>query len=193
MIEPMYRPLVIVISGLPCSGKTALGKRIASRFSLPFISKDDFKERLFDTLGWTDRVWSKKLSAASYSLMFGVLEAELEAGCSCILEGNFDPAVHAQSFLALKRAHDFEVVQIHCVTDSEVLLERFQARWASGTRHPGHADHVTFPEMRALASQNPPPLEIGGTTWELDTTQLDRIDDRELLSAIASRLERGGG
>jgi len=184
----MTRPLVIVISGLPCSGKTALGKRIARSFSMPFISKDDFKERLFDALGWTDRAWSKKLSAASYSLMFGVLEAELEAGCSCILEGNFDPTTHSQSFEGLRRAHDFEVFQIHCVTDADVLLERFQARWVSGTRHPGHADDVTFPEMQALVSQKPLALEIGGTIWELDTTELDRIDDASIFAAIASRL-----
>jgi predicted kinase len=189
----MTAPLVIVISGLPCSGKTALGRRIASRFSLPFISKDDFKERLFDTLGWTDRAWSKKLSAASYSLMFGVLKAELEAGCSCILEGNFDLVVHSQTFAALKHTHDFEVVQVHCITDADVLLERFQARWARGERHPGHADNVTFPEMQALVTEKRAPLEIGGTVWELDTTHLEQLDEGELFSIIASQLERDGG
>ena len=180
---------MVIISGLPCSGKTALAQRIAAQFSLPFISKDGFKERLFDTLGWTDRAWSKKLSVASYNLVFHMLEVQLEAGRSCIIEGNFDPAIHSQTFAALKHTHAFQVIQVHCVTDADVLLERFQARWASGARHPGHADHVTLPEMQALVNRELPALEIEGTVWKLDTTNFEKIDDTRLFSAIASMLE----
>ncbi len=184
----MTEPLVVIVSGLPCSGKTRLGERIAARFSLPFISKDGFKERLFDALGWTDRAWSKKLSAASYSILFHVLDAQLEAGRSCVVEGNFDPEVHSRVFTALKRERGFRAVQVHCVTDADVLLERFRARWARGARHPGHADDVMLPEMELLARQERPPLKIDGAVFEFDTTNLQRVDDSRLLEAIASML-----
>lgn len=50
---PMPSTPLIVIVGPPASGKTALARRLATDLRLPLLSRDDFKERLFDTLGVT--------------------------------------------------------------------------------------------------------------------------------------------
>ena len=57
----MSRALLVIISGPPGAGKMVLGRRLAQALGFPFINKDDIKEILFDTLGWHDREWSKKL------------------------------------------------------------------------------------------------------------------------------------
>lgn len=51
----MSKISLIIITGLPGTGKTTLGRKLAEEFRLPFISKDDIKEFLFDNLGWKDR------------------------------------------------------------------------------------------------------------------------------------------
>ena len=51
-------PLVVIITGPPASGKSMLGRELARRLALPLLSKDLFKEVLFDQLGWSDREWS---------------------------------------------------------------------------------------------------------------------------------------
>jgi predicted kinase len=180
----MKKPLVIVISGLPCTGKTTLGKRIAREFSLPFFAKDGFKERLFDELGWSDRAWSKKLGLASYKLLFYALETQLEVGCSNIVEANFYPEFHSQILNNFKQQYGCEFFQIHCHAQPEVLLERFRARWESGSRHPGHADNVTLPEMEQLVYQKPFRLELVGTTWNLDTSNLENLETASLFAAL---------
>lgn len=76
----MNNQLLILITGHPCTGKTTLGKRLAEELNLPFVSKDDFKELLFDTLGWKDREWSKKLGTASYTILYHVAESILKTG-----------------------------------------------------------------------------------------------------------------
>jgi predicted kinase len=184
----LKKPLVIVISGLPCTGKTTLGKRIARDFGMPYFSKDGFKERLFDELGWSDRAWSKKLGLASYKLLFYALEAQLEVGRSCIVEANFYPEFHTQTLNDFKRHYEFEFFQIHCHAQPEVLLERFRARWASGTRHPGHADNITLPEMEHLVYQHSFHLELDSTIWNLDTTDLEALEIDSLLAALQSRV-----
>ena len=133
----MMKPLVIIVSGPPCSGKTALGLRIAREFSLPFINKDGIKELLFDSLGWEDREWSKKLGFASYRLLYYFMELLLLARCSFIVESNFAPELDTAQFLNLKQKCEFESLQIQCVTDGEVLFQRFKERSESGERHPG--------------------------------------------------------
>ena len=49
-------PLIIIL-GPPATGKTTLGRRLAADLRLPFLGRDDFKERLFDRLGCRDREW----------------------------------------------------------------------------------------------------------------------------------------
>ena len=184
----MPTPLVIVVTGLPCSGKSTLGRRISGHFALPFISKDAYKEALFDTLGWSDREWSKKLSAASYAMMFATLNALLEAGQSCVLEANFHPGTHSQPLEQITRTHSATVFQVQCVTEPNVLLERFSSRWQRGERHPGHADHVTLPEMEDLAWQVIPPLSLPGPIWTLETTDLDALETDTLMARIGETL-----
>lgn len=93
-------PLLIVV-GPPASGKTGLARRLAVDLRLPLLSRDDFKECLFDTLGsgWRvagmmtsdtpDREWSKRLGMASYALLWQALETNLSAGVATIVENNF--------------------------------------------------------------------------------------------------------
>ena len=181
--------MLIIVTGLPSSGKTNLGRQISSQFKIPFISKDGFKERLFDTLGWSDRAWSKKLGVASYEMMFHVLEELLEVGLSSVFEANFDPKFHSEPLARIIEKHQTRVVQVHCVTQPEVLLERFRNRWERGERHPGHADHITMPEMESLVKQKIPPLERPGSVFELDTTDLANLETSALFAAILAELD----
>ena len=64
------KPLLIIISGPPCAGKTTLAKLLGERFALPVMGKDTLKELLFDTLGWQDRERSRAFGRASNELLF---------------------------------------------------------------------------------------------------------------------------
>ncbi len=170
-------PLLIIISGPPCSGKTTLAEQLADRYSLPLVNKDGIKESLFDSLGWKDREWSKKLGQATYPLLYYFVESLLRAGKSHIVESNFAPEVATGEFLDLQKKYPFVPFQIQCRTQPEVLFERFRSRALSGLRHPGHVERGPFEEHRsALKDGRLEPLEIGGLLCELDTTDFEKID-----------------
>jgi predicted kinase len=86
------QPTLVVISGLPASGKTTLARRLAAEMRLPLVGRDDIKERLFESLGWSDREWSKRLGGASWDLLYWFVETQLAAGQSCVIESNFNSA-----------------------------------------------------------------------------------------------------
>jgi predicted kinase len=186
----MQAPLLVIVTGPPCTGKTTLARQIAEQFSLPMMGKDMYKECLFDVLGWKDRAWSKKMGYASVALLFQFLEAQLKASCSCIVESNFKSALGTPNFLALQARYDFIPFQIQCVTEGRVLFERFKQRTETGQRHPGHCDHTTYDELQErLLRGRSDPLTIGGHLVEVDTSDLARIDYEPIFSAIAQLLD----
>jgi len=71
----MRPSILFIVSGPPSSGKTTLAKAVATKFNLPLITKDSLKEILFDTIGWQDRAWSRRLGSASFSLLHYILDA----------------------------------------------------------------------------------------------------------------------
>jgi predicted kinase len=181
----MKKPLLIIVSGLPCAGKTALGRRLAKALSLPFINKDGIKESLFETLGWKDRAWSKQLGRASSELLWYFAEAQLAAVRSLIIESNFEPTFAASRLLALKAKADFEPFQVQCIAASEILLQRFKARVESGERHPGHMDHLNYAELQAsLTHHRQYTIAIGGADMEVDTTDFQQIDYERLIHTV---------
>ena len=65
------RPLVVLVSGAPGSGKTTLGSRLATDTGSAFLSKDALKERLADADGPPPGVTeSKALGGRAYNELF---------------------------------------------------------------------------------------------------------------------------
>lgn len=182
---------IIIVTGPPASGKTTLGRALAARLHMPFLYKDGIKETLFDTLGWSDREWSRTLGVATYALLFHLLEMELAAGRSLVVESNFDAERAGPSFLALRERYGFRPVQVCCVADGAVLLERCRLRATSDERHPGHDDLAHMAELEpALLRGRLDPLPLGGPIIEVDTTDFVKVDaeaiTREVLTAIGA-------
>jgi predicted kinase len=182
----MHGTVVVIVTGPPGSGKTALGKRLAKDLNLPFLHKDGIKDILFDTLGWKDRERSMKLGRASIELLFSVMEWTLQAGNSLLTECAFIPNYHTPRFLALQNKYGFSPVQVYCTARPEILYERFRKRAESGERHPGHLDGLITQEQlcESIRQGKYEPLKIGGGFIEVETSSFETIDYPGLLAYL---------
>ena len=175
----------MIVTGLPATGKTTVAKRISEEFGIPLYSKDLFKESLFDSLGYSDRDWSKRLGAAAYEILFAVVEAEVSAGRSVIAESNFGPDSTLR-FLDMK----VRFVQVLCHARGDLVFERFADRAWRGDRHPGHVDADNVEEFKSeLHRGRIDPLELSGPVIEVDTTDFDAIDFVAIHDQLKSQLE----
>ncbi|MGK7949981.1 MAG: AAA family ATPase [Xenococcaceae cyanobacterium] len=177
--------LLIVVSGFSCTGKTTLAKKIAQRYSLPLISRDDIKESLYNSLGYSDRKWSKKLGIASYDILYLFTEQLLANKKSLVIESNFKSAVDTAKLLNLKNKYQFNSLQIHCYTEIAIALQRFKHRATSGARHPGHVDHLIYEEMESNWKQvGYEILKVCDLTLKIDTTDFSLIDYEKIYTTI---------
>lgn len=183
----MSNNAIVLITGFPGTGKTTLGEMLSERFKIPFITKDAFKEQIFDTLGWSDKPWSLKVSAASHKIMDYIIEEELKSGHSIIVESNFKNEIDSERFQKFQKHYDCEVIQILCWADGEVVYERFMDRKNTADRHPGHVEGISAEEIRKqLIRGKCDPLDINGATIELDMTDFSKIDYSEILNKIST-------
>ncbi|NBU64237.1 MAG: ATP-binding protein [Chloroflexia bacterium] len=178
---------VVIVNGLPGVGKTTQARALATGLGWPLMTKDMFKESLFDSLGWSDRAWSRKLSKASMDLLFVWLESELQAGRDCVIEANFEAERDTPRFVALAARYAAQWVQVLVVCDGDTLWQRHINRGNDGSRHPGHQEAAVALELRdRLLTGRVDPLLLEAPCIELDTTDLTNIDMVTVLQQVRS-------
>jgi predicted kinase len=127
---------IIIVTGLPATGKSTLAREVSARLRVPLLAKDAIKEPLLDCFGATDAAQSRRLSDASFAVLFALTRDVVASGADAVLEGNFRPGEHEASF----RSSSVRIAQILCVLDEPQRLARLAARARDLTRHAGHRD-----------------------------------------------------
>jgi glucokinase len=175
----------VVVSGLPGSGKTTLGRRLARALGLPIIDKDEILDRLFETKGVGDSVWRRALSRESDA----ILQRDAGSSNGAVLVSFWrQPGMPEDSgtptdWLAALSVH---VINIHCVCRPEEAAARFALR----ARHPGHLDRggsdaELLASLRDLAALDA--IDVG---YRID---VDTSREPELDAIVSAVLAKFGG
>jgi len=166
---------IVVVSGIPGSGKTTVARPLARELRVPLISKDVIKEALFGVLGTGDLEWSQQLGRAAHRVMY---DLAADAG-SAVLESHFWRGVSEPDLEALGQP----LLQIYCHCPMDLAIERYMHRAESPDRHPGHLpEHQSAEAIARWTSIEPAPLTLDAPRIDVDTTTPVDID------ALAARV-----
>lgn len=198
----MLERTLVVVNGLPATGKTTLARAVADTLGLPLFSKDVYKEIIFDDLGpdgrdesdlapFRQKAWSRKWSIlvgeAARRILLHDVEACLQAGISCMTDNFFRQELFSEPFTDLCDRYGFCCVQVLCSAEGEEVFRRFRDRVESGERHPGHDDsRLVLTAREFLLQGRLEPLQVPGRLIEVDTTNFDKVD----FNAIAVEIGR---
>lgn len=179
------KPTLLLVHGLPASGKTTLALWLAAQLGWPAIYKDEIKEIMFDHIGYKDRAWSSQLGGATIEVLYYVMAMQLRAGVSSIAECNYKPERASPRIREIVETAHAQCVQVYCICDGRVRLKRFQSR----TRHPGHSDvEITDALIDEWHTEYLAPLDVPGPLITVDTTDIAKLDYRQVLREIQDYL-----
>ena len=150
------RPTLIVMSGLPASGKSYTAERLARPFEAALIQSDVERKRLHGHAPTervppekVDEVYGREASRRTYEVLAEKARTWLRKGRGVVVDAVFAHPEERRSFAAIARAEGvpFLLVEVHCPED--VVLERLERR-AKSVDSISDADVRVYRLMRDL-------------------------------------------
>lgn len=189
---------IIILTGMPASGKSTIAKEISKTFQLPILEKDAIKEELFDTIGFNCYAEKRKLDIAANAVLLRCLESLLKENIPVIIDNNFDTQ-SAERLTQLLKKYNSEGITLFMGGNADMFYQRYIKRDNDHRRHLGHILQEHFPpkegdcldyemtreefyekfEKRGMSNFNCP-----GARIDIDATYPEKIDINKLIRQI---------
>ena len=189
---------IIIIAGMPASGKSTVAEQLGRVFGYPILEKDAIKEELFDMIGFTDYAQKRRLDVAATAVLLRCTDAALKGGSSLICVNNFRPEVQERLQEILDR-NACRCVTVFFRGDADVFYQRYVERDNKHQRHLGHilqehyppreGDSLDYTMTRQEFAEKFEQLgmaefRIAGKRIEVDATYPEKIDMDKLIQEI---------
>ena len=132
------KPYIILIAGMPASGKTTYGRHLAERLCVPFVGKDDIKSVLHDELQFDTSKWEnfQIFGKVSYGVLTFFVECLMKGKVSFVAESNYHP-IYAETLSPMLTKYGYRALTVLLDGDTRALHKRFWQRNSTAERHPG--------------------------------------------------------
>lgn len=172
---------IILVNGVPASGKSTVAHAIAGHGGWPLLALDTIKEALFAHLGTGDREHNRLMGRASYQAMFA-LAADFPDGVTVVMDAWFGFQPEDALASHLERVGQPQIIQVWCHAPPADIGARYAARVAG--RSGGHLGLDYVPELVALA-ERAKPLEQFPTHRTDTTAPFDAADFMRWLERLS--------
>ena len=202
MTKNMNKQYLVIIAGMPATGKSTITKKIAGKLGLPILEKDDLKEELFDTVGYKDLAEKRMLDRAATAVLLRATKSVLRSGQSLIIVNNFESNMR-DTVQKLIDSSGCASVMVFLDGDPEVLYARYVERDKKHSRHQGHTFIDRYPPLpgddvnRSMTREyfrdrfeksGMADFRLNGARIDVDATHPETIDVDELVKNINNAL-----
>ena len=140
--EPVARPALVVVSGLPGTGKSYFCDKLARRLPLVILESDALRKVLF-----LPPSYSSKESSQLFQAVHRLIERLLKKGISLILDGTNLSERHREYLYSIADRLDARLVLVRVEAPPEVVLGRLKSR-LKDSRSKSDADWVVYQRMK---------------------------------------------
>ena len=137
------RPLLMVVTGRPASGKTTLSRILSEQMKCPLIARDEMKEGYINTFRSSHKDIAATAAGEIYDAFFKTIELLLSNNISIVAEAAFQHKLWYPKLAPLMDKADIRIVI--CDIAPETAMKRFAERMAADPgREKFHGDSEEF-------------------------------------------------
>ncbi len=147
--EPVANPVLIIISGLPGTGKSYLSRGLAQQLASVILESDALRKRLCHTVTYSARE-SHRLFNTCHSL----IEELLRKGISVIFDATNLVEQHRERLYRISQRLNVKLIIVSVEAPRDVTLQRLKSRSQGiDTEDNSDADSRVYYGMRAKAER----------------------------------------
>ncbi|MEA1958534.1 MAG: ATP-binding protein [Chloroflexota bacterium] len=147
--EPAAKPVIIVVSGLPYSGKSYFCRQLAGRLPLPIIESDAMRQTLSPTPDY-----SKGENDRLFRACHNLIDSLLRRGVSAIFDATNLMERHREQLYRIAGRTGARLIVVRVEAPPEVIRQRLAMRQEGlDPNDKSEADWETYERMRANAQR----------------------------------------
>lgn len=189
LVAPGERPALVLVGGLPGTGKSSLARGLADAARFAWLRADAVRKELAGLApaaparaGVSAGIYTPEWNERTYAELLARAGRRLFAGERVLVDASFHSEARRLAFVAAAREWGVPVRLLLCVADPALVRARLEQR--SGD--PSDADWSVYEHMRA--AWEPPGAQSRGLCDEIDTAG---PPDATLAAALAVLRRRG--
>lgn len=137
---------LIIVCGLPGSGKTLFARALSKETGIVCLHKDSIKDVLFESLRLSTVEESKRIGKPSIDIMLCLAKQQIENGIDAIIEAPFNFPEDYGLFIEWENQYGVELFSVICYVETEERRRRVEARARQGAHFDKFRMEDFFPE-----------------------------------------------
>jgi uncharacterized protein len=171
----MGRPRLVLIGGLPGTGKSTVAHALGARRGWRVLRSDEVRKELVGIApsepaasAYGEGLYTREQRAATYDALIRRARDALEQGESVVLDASWSESAWRNTAVTTAAATSSDVIALHCVAPVAVAHERI-ARRRGGGGDPSDADEWVATLMAESFDPWPEALEIASDRRAVET------------------------
>jgi deoxyadenosine/deoxycytidine kinase len=178
---------LIIIAGMPGTGKTTFANFLSDKLQIPLVCKDKLKEIIWDKVHYDTniRTEAQKYAGLAYDISFHFCEMLMKSNQTFIFESNFGRECPEPIKLNVNQ-YKYRVITVLFDGEVEAIHKRFLARDITEERHPGLVSNNYFSDFEYFkkSTQACREFNYGDVRITVDSTDFSKVSYDDILMKI---------